>query len=72
MHREVVETPLRLKMLGTSVGPGLGPFLSKYFLSKFPDIFSAQFFVLPYFKKNPNIGMRSLPNIFPSVKFLNF
>ena len=48
----------------------LGPFLSKDFLSKLPGVFFAQFFVFPYFSLFfcPNIGMRSLPNILPSVK----
>ena len=53
--------------------PFQGPFLSKEFLSKFPYFFFAQFFVFPYFPLFfPNIGMRSLPNILPSVKFPNF
>ena len=47
-----------------------GPFLSKDFLSKSPGFCFAQFFVFPYFPLFfcPNIGMRSLPNILPSVK----
>ena len=43
-----------------------GPFLSKDFLSKFPCFF-AQLFVFPFFFFNPNIRMRSLPNILPPV-----
>ena len=51
----------------------MGRSLSEDFLSKFPHFFFANFLVFPYF---PffflHIGMRSLPNILPSVKFQNF
>ena len=48
--------------------------MTKDFLSKFPDFFFAHFFVFPYFPffYFPSSGMRSLPNMLPSVKFPNF
>ena len=49
----------------------LGPFLSKDALSKFPVLFFAFFFLFSqiFTKTFPYTGMRSLPNIFPSVEF---
>ena len=45
-------------------------FLSKDVLSKFPDFFSRNFVYFHVFRMLfPNIGMRSVPNILPCVKF---
>ena len=42
-------------------------------VSKFPDFVSRFFFACPYFPiPVPNIGIRSVPNTFPSVKFPHF
>ena len=59
----------------------LHPFMStkgrsyrRTFCLIFQDFFFAHFFCISIFskKKNPNIGMRSLPNIFPSATFPRF
>ena len=50
-------------------GVWCGPFLSNHFLSNFPGFFLRAVLVLIYFSFFPNIGMRRLPNMLPSVKF---
>ena len=42
-------------------------------MSKFPVFFSANFCICMYFNFfSPIVGMRRVPNILPSIEFLNF
>ena len=52
---------------------GIYPYVVEFRAVLIEGFFFAQFLVFPYFPFSlPNIGMRSLPNIMPSVKLLNF
>ena len=53
-----------------TVVPPVSAVITEGFMSKFPGSFFAHFFVFPQFPFCPNVGMRSVPNIFsPQFNF---